>query len=87
MAAHTVFGSSDTVRILPHSTWQASANEHAVHSRRYSRAIIRPLELLFGFFPLPAPLMLTMLVLVALFVLVTETANKSFYSRVKKQTA
>ena len=46
MAAHTIFGSSDTVRILPQSTWQAFANEHAVHCRRFSRAIIRPLQLL-----------------------------------------
>jgi len=40
-----------------------------------------PFDYLFGFFPLPAPLMLTMLVLV------TEIANKLFYSRVEKQTA
>jgi hypothetical protein len=36
---------------------------------------------------LSAPLMLTMLVLVALFVLVTEIAKKLFHSRVENQTA
>jgi Mg2+-importing ATPase len=42
---------------------------------------------LFGFVPLPAPLMLTMLVLVALYVLVTEIAKKLFYARVENATA
>jgi hypothetical protein len=46
-----------------------------------------PFNYLFGFGPLPASLVLTMLVLVALFVLVNETANKSFYSLVENQTA
>jgi P-type Mg2+ transporter len=46
-----------------------------------------PINFLFGFVPLPAPLILTMLVLVALYVLVTEIAKKLFYSRVENQTA
>jgi P-type Mg2+ transporter len=46
-----------------------------------------PINFLFGFVPLPAPLMLTMLVLVALYVLVTEIAKKLFYARVENQTA
>jgi P-type Mg2+ transporter len=46
-----------------------------------------PFNFLVGFVPLPAPLVLTMLVLVALFVLVTEIANKLLYSRVENQTA
>jgi Mg2+-importing ATPase len=41
----------------------------------------------FGFVPLSAPLMFTMLVLAALYVLVTEIAKKLFYSRVENQTA
>ena len=45
------------------------------------------INFLFGFVPLPAPLMLTMLGLVALYVLVTEIAKKLFYSRVENQTA
>jgi Mg2+-importing ATPase len=40
-----------------------------------------PFNFLFGFIPLPAPLMLTMLWLTALYVLVTEIAKKYFYSR------
>jgi hypothetical protein len=42
---------------------------------------------LFGFIPLPAPLMLTMLGLTALYVLVTEMAKKYFYSRMKNALA
>ncbi len=42
---------------------------------------------LFDFVPLPGLLILTMLVLVALYVLVTEIAKKLFYSRVENQTA
>jgi hypothetical protein len=45
------------------------------------------INFLFGFVPLPAPLILTMLGLVALYVLVTEIAKKLFYSRVENQTA
>jgi hypothetical protein len=45
-----------------------------------------PFNYLFGFVPLPAPLMLTMLVLVALYVLVTELAKKLFYARVENAT-
>ncbi len=41
-----------------------------------------PFNTLLGFLPLPAPLMLTMLGLTALYVLVTEVAKKYFYSRV-----
>ena len=37
----------------------------------------------FGFVPLPAPLMLAMLGLTALYVLATELAKKYFYSRIK----
>jgi Mg2+-importing ATPase len=42
-----------------------------------------PFNFLFGFIPLPAPLMLTMLGLTALYVVVTEIAKKYFYSRMK----
>jgi P-type Mg2+ transporter len=45
------------------------------------------INFLFGFVPLPAPLMFTMLGLVVFYVLVTEIAKKLFYSRVKNQTA
>jgi Mg2+-importing ATPase len=41
-----------------------------------------PFMSVFGFIPLPAPLMLAMLGLTALYVLVTEVAKKVFYSRV-----
>jgi Mg2+-importing ATPase len=41
-----------------------------------------PFISVFGFIPLPAPLMLAMLGLTALYVLVTELAKKFFYSRV-----
>jgi Mg2+-importing ATPase len=40
-----------------------------------------PINALFGFVPLPAPLMLTMLGLTALYVVATELAKKYFYSR------
>jgi Mg2+-importing ATPase len=40
-----------------------------------------PFMSVFGFIPLPAPLMLAMLGLTALYVLVTELAKKYFYSR------
>ncbi len=46
-----------------------------------------PFNFLFGFIPLPAPLMLTMLGLTALYVLVTEIAKKYFYSRSKNALA
>ncbi len=46
-----------------------------------------PFNFLFGFTPLPAPLMLTMLGLTALYVLVTEIAKKYFYSRTKNAIA
>jgi Mg2+-importing ATPase len=46
-----------------------------------------PFNFLFGFIPLPASLMLTMLGLTALYVLVTEIAKKYFYSRMKNALA
>ncbi len=46
-----------------------------------------PFNFLFGFIPLPAPLMLTMLGLVVLYVLVTEIAKKYFYSRMENSVA
>jgi len=46
-----------------------------------------PFNFLFGFIPLPAPLMLTMLGLTALYVLVTEIAKKVFYSRLENAIA
>ena len=46
-----------------------------------------PFNFLFGFIPLPAPLMLMMLGLTALYVLVTEIAKKYFYSRAKNALA
>jgi P-type Mg2+ transporter len=42
-----------------------------------------PFSTLFGFIPLPAPLMLSMVGLTALYILVTEVAKKYFYSRVE----
>ncbi len=42
-----------------------------------------PFNFLFGFIPLPAPLMLTMLGLTALCIVVTEIAQKYFYSRLE----
>jgi Mg2+-importing ATPase len=46
-----------------------------------------PFNFLFGFIPLPAPLMLTMLGLVVLYVVVTEIAKKYFYSRLENAIA
>ena len=46
-----------------------------------------PFNSLFGFIPLPAPLMLTMIGLTALYVVVTELAKKYFYSRVENAIA
>jgi Mg2+-importing ATPase len=46
-----------------------------------------PFNFLFGFIPLPAPLMLTMLGLTALYVLIAETAKKQFYSRLENAIA
>ena len=46
-----------------------------------------PFNSLFGFVPLPAPLMLMMLGLTALYVVVTEIAKKFFYSRSKNAIA
>jgi Mg2+-importing ATPase len=40
-----------------------------------------PFISVFGFIPLPAPLMLAMIGLTALYVLITELAKKYFYSR------
>jgi Mg2+-importing ATPase len=40
-----------------------------------------PFISLFGFVPIPAPLMLTMLGLTALYVVATEVTKKYFYSR------
>jgi P-type Mg2+ transporter len=46
-----------------------------------------PLISVFGFVPLPAPLMLTMLGLTGLYVLATELTKKYFYSRVENAIA
>jgi Mg2+-importing ATPase len=46
-----------------------------------------PFNFLFGFIPLPAPLMLAMLGLTGLYVLVTEIAKKYFYSRQENANA
>jgi P-type Mg2+ transporter len=46
-----------------------------------------PFNFLFGFIPLPTPLMLTMLGLTALYMLVTEIAKKAFYSRLENAIA
>jgi P-type Mg2+ transporter len=46
-----------------------------------------PLNYLFGFIPLSAPLMLTMLGLTGIYVLVTEIAKKYFYSRLENSMA
>ena len=46
-----------------------------------------PFNFLFGFIPLPAPLMLMLLGLTALYVLVTEIAKKVFYSRLENAIA
>jgi Mg2+-importing ATPase len=42
-----------------------------------------PFSSVFGFIPLPAPLILTLLCLTAFYVLTTELAKKYFYSRVE----
>jgi Mg2+-importing ATPase len=46
-----------------------------------------PFNFLFGFIPLPVPLMLTMLGLTMLYVIVTELAKKHFYSRLENTIA
>jgi Mg2+-importing ATPase len=46
-----------------------------------------PFNYLFGFIPLPAPLMLAMLGLTALYILMTEIAKKYFYSRMENASA
>ena len=46
-----------------------------------------PFMSVFGFVPLPAPLMLAMIGLTAMYVLVTELAKKYFYSRVGNAVA
>jgi Mg2+-importing ATPase len=46
-----------------------------------------PINALFGFIPLPAPLMLTMVGLTALYVVATEVAKKYFYSRAANASA
>ena len=46
-----------------------------------------PFNFLFGFIPLPVPLMLMMLGLTALYVLVTEIAKMYFYSRLENAIA
>jgi Mg2+-importing ATPase len=45
-----------------------------------------PFNSLFGFIPLPAPLMLAVISLTALYVLSTEVAKKYFYSRLENRT-
>ena len=42
-----------------------------------------PINFLFGFIPLPAPLMLAMIGLTVLYILLTEIAKKYFYSRME----
>jgi Mg2+-importing ATPase len=46
-----------------------------------------PFNDILGFIPLPAPLMLTMIALILLYVLVTEIAKKYFYSRLENANA
>jgi len=46
-----------------------------------------PFISVFGFVPLPAPLMLTILGLTTLYVLATELGKKYFYSRVENAAA
>jgi Mg2+-importing ATPase len=46
-----------------------------------------PFASVFGFIPLPAPLMLTVLGLTGLYVVVTEIAKKFFYSRIENASA
>jgi NAD(P)-dependent dehydrogenase (short-subunit alcohol dehydrogenase family) len=46
-----------------------------------------PFQALFGFVPLPAPLMLAMIGLTALYVVVTEVAKRVFYAQARNATA
>ncbi len=46
-----------------------------------------PFQAVFGFIPLPAPLMLTMIGLTVLYVVATEAAKKFFYSRIANANA
>jgi Mg2+-importing ATPase len=46
-----------------------------------------PFISVFGFVPLPAPLMLTMLGLTGLYIVATEVAKKFFYSRAEMAIA
>jgi magnesium-transporting ATPase (P-type) len=46
-----------------------------------------PFQSLFGFVPLPAPLMLAMIALTALYVAITEITKKYFYSRIENAAA
>ncbi len=46
-----------------------------------------PVNSLFGFIPLPAPLLLTIIALTTLYVMVVEAAKKIFYSRADNQAA
>ena len=46
-----------------------------------------PFNTLFGFIPLPAPLMLAIIGLTALYVVVTEVAKKYFYSKMENAAA
>ena len=46
-----------------------------------------PFQALFGFVPLPAPLMLAMIGLTALYVVVTEAAKRVFYAQARNATA
>jgi P-type Mg2+ transporter len=46
-----------------------------------------PFIAMFGFVPLPAPLMLTMIAVTALYVVATELAKKYFYSRMENANA
>jgi Mg2+-importing ATPase len=46
-----------------------------------------PVNALFGFVPLPAPLMATLLGLTGLYILVTEAAKRYFYTRIEPSTA
>ena len=46
-----------------------------------------PFNFLFGFIPLPAPLMLALLGLTVLYIVITEIAKKYFYSRIENASA
>jgi Mg2+-importing ATPase len=46
-----------------------------------------PFNSIFGFIPLPAPLMLTMIGLILLYIISTEIAKKYFYSRLENRNA